>query len=70
MGDNRLTETQEIRLIGKRAGDMMRFWPVVVALVIALMSYAELRFQVYQNQKDFEELQDKYSRQWDKFNAR
>ena len=67
--DKRLSETQEIRLIGRRAGDMMKFWPVVVALIIAVMSYGELRFQVHQNNEDIAEIKVKYSRQWDKFGS-
>ena len=50
------TDTQIFQALGRRSSDMLKFWPVIAALGLALMSYAELRFQVYQNTEDLDRI--------------
>ena len=52
------------RITGRRASDILKWWPIVAAVGLALMSYAELRFQAYQNAKDLQEVKETNKAQW------
>ena len=60
------TETQIHRAYGRRSTDILKWWPVLAALVMALLSYGELRFQVYQNSKDLQDVEETDKAQWER----
>lgn len=56
--DDHLSTTQWNHKHGRRSVDVLKFWPVAVALVMAAMAYGELRYQVASHERQIE-------RQWE-----